>query len=278
MSLFMISSDASSRFARSVLVALLCLLALCPACETDRNGPPAEAAPLLLYCGAGLRPAVAQAAEAFRTQTGILVECDYAGSGMLISRVRMQRTGDLFMPGDVWYVDQLADHGMVEAKTMVTYFEPVILVAKGNPLGITGLEDLTRPGHRLGLGNPAACQIGRISQRILSQNGIDAGAVEKNLVFSSVTVNELGLQLTTGRIDAAIVWDAVAAYYQDVAEIVRIPLDQNEISNVAIAVLSFSQNKDAANRFVEFLISPQGKAIFAKHHYRTEPPTYAEAR
>ncbi len=193
MSLFMISSDASSFFAKSVIVALLCLLVLCPACERDRTSPSAETAetaPLHLYCGAGLRPAVAEAVEEFRAETGIIVECDYAGSGMLISRVRLQRTGDLFMPGDVWYVEQLADHSLVESKTMVTYFEPVILVAEGNPLGITGLDDLVRPGVRLGLGNPAACQLGRISERILAKSGIEAGAVEKNLGFSSATVND----------------------------------------------------------------------------------------
>ncbi len=270
--------ETSSYFVRLLGAALLIAVVLCPACERDRVASPGEAAPLKLYCGAGLRPAVAEAVETFRAETGIIVECDYAGSGMLISRLRLQQTGDLFMPGDVWYVDQLAEHGMVDTQTMVTYFEPVILVAKGNPQGITGLDDLTRPGIRLGLGNPDACQIGRISQRILAKNDIDGDAVAKNLVFSSVTVNELGLQLKTGRIDAGIVWDAIAAYYTDVADVVRIPVDKNEISNVAIGVLSFSQNKPAANRFVEFLVSPQGKAIFAKHNYRTQPPSDVEAR
>ncbi len=244
------------------------LLAIVLVVPLGRNGEQA----LYFYCGAGLRPAVAEIVEAFTAETTIPVECDYAGSGMLISRVRLAQTGDLFMPGDVWYLDQLAEHGLVESKEMVTYFEPVIIVPKENPAGIRGLADLERPGVRLGLGNPAACQIGRITQKIFEKNDIDAAAIAKNLTFSSMTVNELGLQLATGRIDAAIVWDAIAAYYPDAATVVRIPLGQNEISHVAIGVLSSTTNKAAAHSFVDFITSQRGKEIFAKHHYRTEPP------
>ncbi|MCK4276796.1 MAG: substrate-binding domain-containing protein, partial [Phycisphaerae bacterium] len=56
------------------------------------------------------------------------------------------------------------------------------------------------------------------------------------------------------------------------AAVVRIPLEQNEISHVAIGVLSSATNKPAAHRFVDFITSERGRAIFAEHHYRTEPP------
>jgi len=227
---------------------------------------------LRLYCGAGLRPAVAEIVTAFGARTGTVVECDYAGSGMLMTRVKLQREGDLFLPGDVWYLDQTAAEGMTESRAMVSYFVPVILVRRGNPKGIRTLGDLARPGVRLGLGNPAACQIGRITDRILAKNAIDMEAVRANLAFHSVTVNELGLQLVAGRIDAAIVWDAIGAYYADSCDIVSIPIAQNEVSHVAIGVLRSSEHRGAAEEFVGFAVGPQGRAIFAKHHYRVEPP------
>ena len=227
---------------------------------------------LRLYCGAGLRPAVAEVVEAFTAKTGVKVETDYAGSGVLMSRVKVSREGDMLMPGDVWYLEQVEKEGLVESKTMVSYFVPVIIVKKGSPEGIKTLEDLTRPGVRLALGNPEACQIGRLCEKIFEKNDLDRKALEVNLVFSGVTVNELGLQVKMEAADAAIVWDAIAAYYADSADVINIPVEQNEISRVAIGILTTSLNEQAAQSFVNLLVGDEGKAIFEKHHYLTSLP------
>jgi len=241
--------------------------------HADRSRPSVEGGQTLqLYCGAGLRPAVAEVVEAFGAETGVKVETDYAGSGMLISRAKVSREGDMLMPGDIWYLEQIEKEELVESETMVSYFVPVIIVRKGNPKAIHKLEDLTRPGVTLALGNPEACQIGRLCESIFVKNDIDRNAVQANLVFSGVTVNELGLQIKLERADAAIVWDAIAAYYADSADVVTIPAERNEISRVAIGVLKSSRNKEQAERFVSFLTGATGKAIFEKHHYQTSLP------
>jgi molybdate transport system substrate-binding protein len=246
---------------------------LAPEGGAEGAAAPAQAKPtLLLYAGAGLRPAMDDLVHAYQEKTGVAVDVDYGGSGMIISRLRLSHQGDLFMPGDVWYVELAEKEDLVASKTMVCYYVPVILVEKGNPKNIHGLKDLLRPGIRLGLGNPKACQVGRASEAVFAKNGISPEAVAKNLVFSSVTVNELGVQVTMGQLDAAIVWDAVAVYYADRADVVPIPLAENDISNVAVAVLKCSRQPEAAQRFVDFLLGPDGQAIFHKHQYRTEPP------
>jgi len=225
-----------------------------------------------LSCGAGLRNAVDEAVRTFTVETGIRVNVDYAGSGMQISKLKLRRDTDLFMPGDVWYVDQLAKEGLVESTTMVTYFVPVIIVRKTNPKGITGLEDFFRADLTAALGRPDACQVGRISRQIFAKNALDIDRLDPGRTMHSVTVNELGVWVTTGRADAAIVWDAIAANHADTTDIVHIPRRQNVISRVAVAVMKYSKNKQLASKFVQFLVSEKGKRIFKKHHYRIEPP------
>ena len=242
-----------------------------PLRAADREQAPAQGT-LTLYCGAGIRPPVAEVVEAFTADTGVTVRCDYAGSGVLLTRLRARPQGDLYMPGDVHYVDLAAKHNLVRSKHGVCYFVPVILVRKGNPKNIRTLKDLTRAGVRLGLGRPEACAIGRLVEKIFDKNRIDRDAVQKNLVFSSLTVNELGLQVKAGKLDATIVWDAVAAYYPDAAEPVAIPASQNIISRVAIGVLRSAKDTDLAERFVAFLTGPRARAIFRKHHYTIDPP------
>ena len=239
---------------------------------TTAGEPETVGPPLYLYCGAGVRPPVAEAIAAFAVEHKVKVLPDYAGSGVLLSRIRASERGDLYLPGSVEYIEQAAELDLVRSHKEICYFVPIILVRKGNPKSIHGLADLAKPGVKLGLGDAKACAIGKISQEIFKKNSLPLDKLQANLAYSSLTVNELGLQIKTGQLDAAIVWDAIAAYYPDACEAVAIPLKENVISTVAIAVLRSSARAEAAEQFADFLASDAGKAIFAKHHYTTRLP------
>jgi molybdate transport system substrate-binding protein len=239
-----------------------------PTSTPDRQDEPR----LMLFCGAGIQLPVSELVEAFQRSHKCRIDADYAGSEVLWSRIKLKKQGDLYMPGDQSYVDMAAEAGMIESQKIACYFVPAILVAKGNPKHIATLRGLTRVGIRLGLGDAGACAIGRQSRKIFAKNSIPWANVEKNLVFQSMTVNELGMQIQTGSLDAVIVWDAIAGQYLDHGEIVVIPLEQNIISTVPVGVLSFSQQKSLARQFAEFAASDTGRTIFGKHHYRVDPP------
>jgi molybdate transport system substrate-binding protein len=169
-------------------------------------------------------------------------------------------------------VDRAEGFGLVASRRDVCYFVPVILVAKGNPKGIKSLQDLLQPGLRLGLGNPEACAVGQVSAKMFQKNRIPLDAIKKNTKVETLTVNELGLQVKTGHLDAAIVWDATAAYYRDSADAIPIPRAQNVISRVTISVLKSSTSPDLAQRLVDFLAGEAGQAILKKHSYTTTLP------
>lgn len=227
---------------------------------------------LLLYCGAGIRPPADELAETFGREHGVKIITNYAGSEVLLSTIRLVRSGDLYMPGDKHYVEQAAKEDMIHSHRSVCYFIPVILVQKGNPKNINGLRALLRPGVKLGLGDAKACAIGRKTRKILTKNNIVWGDFEKNLKFHSLTVNELGMQIQANALDAVIVWDAIARYYSEYGTEISIPVEQNVISTIDIGVLKFSRHKELAERFVDFVASERGREIFKKHNYSTELP------
>ena len=255
-------------FATVVVTAIL--LFGCKAEKPEESG--SEAKELLLYCGAGIRPPVQQIAEAFESEHGVKVITDYAGSEMLLSKIKLARRGDLYMPGDKHYVEQAASDGMILSQQSVCYFVPTILVRKGNPNKINGLRGLLADGLKLGLGDAKACAIGRKTKQIFAKNNISWEDVEKNLVFQSLTVNELGMQIQAGSLDAVIVWDAIASYYVEHGTEVPIPVEKNVISTVNIGILSFTQDRSLAEEFVKFAASQSGQDIFKQHNYRTDPP------
>jgi molybdate transport system substrate-binding protein len=238
-----------------------------------KDGPRTIESPrLLLYCGAGIRPAADEIVIAFEQEHGVTVECDYDGSERLLSRIKLTNLGDVYMPGDVHYVQQAKSQGLVATHKNACYFVPVILVQEGNPKGIRSLADLARPGIDVGLGNPDTCAIGRKSAKLFENAGLSLDDVQQNVKFQSVTVNDLGNHIKLGQLDAVIVWDAMAAYFAEDGAVVPIPLEENVVSTVAVAVLNCSKHAELAGKLVDFVASERGKAIFRKHHFTTELP------
>lgn len=222
--------------------------------------------PVKVYAGAGLQHALDPIAKEFTAQTGIAVEMNYTGSGVLISQVQLDRKADLAIPGDVWYVEQLEKRQLVESKTILGYFVPVIMVAKGNPKNIQTLSDLLRPEVKLGLGDARYCQVGRATQQMFEKAHL---ALPQEGVLSGSTVEEVAVWIDTGRVDAVIVWDATAAAHAT-GQAVAIPADQAVISEIAGAVLSASDQKQQAAEFLKFLRGPKAREIFAANGYHTD--------
>ncbi len=252
--------------ARQLCVLALGLL-LIGASGCGRNRKPV----LRLYCGAGLRGPVTELAAEFSRERGVAIESDFGGSGVLLSRIKLTRQGDLYVPGDVRYVQQAQAEGLIASSIAACYSVPVILVAKRASMRVHGLADLAAPGLRVGLGEPTACAIGEATKDILERAGL-AERVHANVVFSSLTVNELGVQIRSGKLDATIVWDATAAQYADVARIVEIGREENVVSTIPVAVLKSSREAELARAFQAFATSRRGRAIWARHGFTTSLP------
>ena len=258
---------------RSLFVIVVATVALLVGCERKDSGrPPSGTQELMLYCGAGIRPPADDLIGAFFAEYGIRVVPDYAGSEVLLSKIKLAHRGDLYMPGDKHYVDQADDAGMILSRRTVCYWVPTILVQKGNPKGIGSLRDLLKPGVKVGFGDPNACAIGKSTEQVLAKNGIKWEQISGNVRFQSLTVNELGMQIQARSLDAVVVWDAMARYYSRYGDQIPIPPEKNVVSTVDAGILKFTKNKEGAEKFVAFLVSEKGREIFAKHNYGTEPP------
>jgi len=258
------------RFVVFVIIAAAAVFCGCGVKSSEKSD--SEAKELLLYCGAGIRPPVDELVEVFGRLYGVKIAIDYAGSEILLSKIKLGRRGDLYMPGDNYYIEQAAGAGMILSQKAVCYFVPTILVQKDNPKNIRSLQDLLRSGLKLGFGDPNACAVGRKTLEVFARNNISWTDVKKNVAFLSLTVNELGMQIQARSLDAVIVWDAMARYYADYGDQIPIPIENNCVSTVDVGVLTFTKNRPLAEKFLEFAASEQGQAIFKKHLYRVEPP------
>ncbi|MFB3891357.1 MAG: molybdate ABC transporter substrate-binding protein [Phycisphaerae bacterium] len=248
-------------------------LAAIGSCSKSATPPSSPAAgKITLYCAAGISPAMDDIVPLFTRQTGIQVQTDYGGSGDLLARIKLAGKGDIYLPAEADYIAMARKDGLIESDKTIAYVWPVIMVAKGNPKGVRTLADLAKPGLRVGLGNPQACQIGRSAEKLFAKNKLDAAAIKANEVYQAPTVNELGLQVKLGHVDAAIVWDAIAALYPNEAEAVQIPPEQNDVSHFIVAMLRSTADRAAAQKLMDFLGSDEARAILKKKGFSITPP------
>jgi molybdate transport system substrate-binding protein len=211
-------------------------------------------------------------ADLFEEREGVEVQYTFGGSAQLLSQIELYQTGDLYMPGARSDIESAIEKGFVDETRDVVYHVPCIVTPKGNPAGIDSLECLAEPGVRVALGDPTGPAIGKVSKKILESLGI-WDEVGENVVAFSGTVNELLVYVSLGQADAAIVWEDL--FNPDEMEMVEIPREKNEIKVVSIGTLIFSEDKEVAERFMNFVVSEEGKEVFVDHGFVAYPdPKY----
>ncbi len=258
---------------RLLQIGILILFVSC-AFLAFRGGAPDQG--LFLYCGAGLRPAMEDLRQDFTQRTGVPVLVSYAGSGCLLSMLTFARSGDLYMPGERYYVDQAKAAGHLKDDATAAYFVAVVMVQKGNPKGIRSLQDLARADVRVGIGHPDSVACGLVAKKILEKAGLWA-AVKANIdargAYTGAAM-ELSNALSLKALDAAINWDAMAFPVLKDVDILTLPREQNIDVPVPLAVLTWTRQKEVATRFVDFALSETGRVHFAKHGYHTAMEPY----
>lgn len=221
---------------------------------------------LTVFCAAGLKKPVEEAARQYEGETGVRVSLQYGGTGTLLSQLQVAKRGDLFIAADEGALADARQRGLIRESLPLVIQHPVIAVKKGNPKGIAQLADLQRADVRLSLANPDAASISKVTRQILGAERWSALAASAAVM--KPTVMDVAADLALDAVDAAIVWDAVVSQFKDL-ETVEIPELQQHREAASVAVLTFCEQKDEALRLVQYLAAPEkGGAVFAAHGFQ----------
>jgi molybdate transport system substrate-binding protein len=252
------------RAGRVIILTLICIAVMACVLVFVRAGQAGTS--LTVHAGAGIRPPLDEAGKMFEKKTGTRVEYNYKGSGCLLADICFSKRGDVYIPGELYYVEQAGERGFIGTSLVVAQMSTVVVVQKGNPKKIKGLKDLTRPGLRIGLGDPTKVAIGRAANESLVKAGI-LKDVEKNVVMRALNVVEMGIGVKLEHLDAAIVWDATAYLFKGDVETLSLPDEWRVDSPIPAGVLSFSKQRSQAEQFVKFLATEEVAKVFRAHGY-----------
>jgi putative molybdopterin biosynthesis protein len=141
--------------------------------------------------------------------------CHLAGSHLLD-----EQTGTYTLP----FVDRLLGDGPAIAVIRLVHREQGLMVAQGNPHGITGIEDLTRPGLRY-VNRQRGAGTRALLDAELSARGIDPAAIEGYL-REEYTHLAVAAAVAAGRADAGMgIRAAARAFGLDLVPVADEPYD-----------------------------------------------------
>ncbi|OFV69312.1 substrate-binding domain-containing protein [Acetobacterium wieringae] len=214
---------------------------------------------LFVYCGAGMTKPFGEIADQFKAETGCDIQVVYANAAQSQNQIQTTGEGDLFIAGSADELKPVQDK-VIESIDLVKHI-PVLAVKSGNPLGITGLNDLTGAGVEVVLGDGEATPIGKIANKALTDLGILNNV---NVVARAATAPEIANALSVDECNAIIIWkENVPAN----AEIVNTPNLNAYVKTVPAAKLSSSANTEALAAFMTYLDSDPVKTIWEKNGY-----------
>jgi molybdate transport system substrate-binding protein len=230
-----------------VLAILIVLLYL----ESNSVAVTTTAPPVKVYCAAALRPVMQAIAADYERETGARVILEFGDSGKMLGQVTIRPDGDVFLPADDSYVRLAESKGLVARTIPVCRMQVLVLRNGNNPLPIASLDDMIRPGLKLGIANPNRAAIGKVVRDHLAALG-KWDALSKRIDVQHLNVTDAANAVALGNRDATFVWDAVAANYPELTT-VRLPELADALGRVEMAVLVRSPNTAGGIKFARFV-------------------------
>lgn len=231
------------------------------------NKPTSDATgkPIVMFCAAGMKAPLSKIAAAYREETGVEIQLQYGGSGTLLSSLDVAG-GDLYLAADASYLEIAREKGYVAEVLPASFLTAGLGVAKGNPKGIKGFDDLTNPDLKVGLAEPGAASVGKFGKKVMIATG-HWKDVEEAATVTKPTVNELANALKLGTLDVAIIWDAVANQYPDI-DFVHVPEFDSKRKQITLGILKSSEQPTEALKFARYITArDRGLPIFEQEGY-----------
>lgn len=228
---------------------------------------------ILVLCGGSMRAPLEELKRRYAETSDDVIVTTYGGSGELCAQIQNTGKGDLYLCHDP-FMPWAADRGLIAEWFTVANLKVVIVVPAGNPKGITRLDDLGRPGLRLGIGNRTYSTSGQIMMHVLAQRPFGE-AVLKNVRMESKGHQQRCNDVVMGSLDASVVWDAVARLYGEKLD--TVPIDMTGIdaittatykssdprkTGVTLGIIKGAEERDAVQRFYAF-VKREAPAVFS---------------
>ena len=197
----------------------------------------------------------------------ITVSGTYDSSGKLQTQIEEGMEADVFMSAATKQMDALTEEGMIEEDSVTDLLENkiVLITSADSQLELSSFEDITK-ADTIAIGDPASVPVGQYSEEALTNLGLWDQVLAKASLGTNVT--EVLNWVAEESAQAGIVYATDAATTDKVKVVAEAPEDSlAEPAIYPVGIVSASENKEAAEKFVEFLKSDEAIQIFEDYGF-----------
>jgi molybdate transport system substrate-binding protein len=237
---------------RVVLAVAAALLAACG----SSAGNASTSATVSVFAAASLTAAFNTLGTGFQgANSGVTVKFNFAGTPTLVTQIEQGAPADVFASADTANMDKLKGDGFTAGNPQVFARNKLeIVVAPGNPKGITGLADLAKPGV-IYITEAPTVPAGMYALQALKMAGVTV--TPKSL---ETDVKSVVSKIELGEADAGIVYTTDVTAAGSKVTGVPIPDADNVIATYPIVAVKATTNAAVANAFVAYVLSATGQA------------------
>ena len=200
---------------------------------------------------------------------GLDVTFDFQGSQDLVSSLADGNSADVLATANNSTMKTAAEQKLVGDQTEFATNVLTLIVPKGNPKKITGL-DSSLDGANLVICAPEV-PCGEATKKLAETQGITL-----NPVSEEQKVTDVRGKVESGEADAGIVYTTDAAAAKDKADKIDIP-DGGVVNHYPIAQTAKPENPAGAQAFIDAVTGKTGQEILAKHGFGKPGSTAAGA-
>jgi len=228
----------------------------------------AHAADLTVSAAASLTNAFNELGPAFEAANpGNKVQFNYAASGALLQQIAKGAPVDVFASADQETMDQAQSQNLVKAAERKNFVSNTLVVvvptaATNVPKTVADLGQT--PYQRVAIGLPASVPVGRYTKGVLEAAGQWA-AIEPKMIGAN-NVRQALDYVARAEVDAGFVYATDAAIMPDKVKVAFSVPTKTPIL-YPVAPIAASANAALAQRFVDFLSSPQAQAVLTKYGF-----------
>jgi molybdate transport system substrate-binding protein len=230
---------------------------------------------LTVFAAASLTDAMKAIDQAWVAKHHSALRLSFAASSTLARQLDHGANANLFASADEKWMNWVAERHLIDSASRrdVVSTQLVLVVSKQHPEHIDikpgfDLSGLLGPKGRLAIGDPAHVPAGRYAKQALTKLGVWA-SVSKHLAPAE-NVRTALLLVERGEVPAAIVYATDAAASSEVAVVGTFPPDSHDPIKYPFAITRVGDTPQARS-LLEFIAGPNGRDIFARYGFSTEP-------
>lgn len=193
----------------------------------------------------------------------------FAGSDQLAAQIQLGAPVDIFAAASPKYPELLYQKGLVEKPVAFATNTLVLIVPKANPAGIHSVDDLTRPGIKLVVGDPTV-PVGSYTRTVLKNLGI-SDAVLRNVVSNETNVRDVLAKVALNEADAGFVYITDVKTVQGKVAVITLRASAQPQVIYEAAVVKSSKYKKADYAFLTQLIRPTDQKILESYGFGPRP-------